>query len=41
MTFAGERSELIQWAQARGEAGLREYRARNNSASIDGIKAPG
>jgi hypothetical protein len=32
-----ERSELSQWLSKKGEAGLAEYRAKKNRASIDGL----
>ena len=37
--YAGERSNLIDWAANKGEEGLREYRNRKNSHSIDGLPA--
>lgn len=35
--YAGERSLLVDWAQKKGEAGLREYRQQKNRLSIDGL----
>lgn len=35
--YVGERSLLIDWAEKKGEAGLREYVQRKNRASIDGL----
>ncbi len=35
MTLDGERDRLLQWAERKGEAGLAEYRQRNNTSSID------
>jgi hypothetical protein len=35
--YAGERTTLVRWAEARGEAGLDEYRRRENSCSLDGL----
>lgn len=35
--YAGERSELLDWAQKKGEDGLREYRQQKNRISIDGL----
>jgi predicted pyridoxine 5'-phosphate oxidase superfamily flavin-nucleotide-binding protein len=37
MTYAGSRTELVDWAQKKGEDGLRKYRAEKNAASIDGL----
>ena len=34
-----ERSRLLEWAEKRGEEGLREYRRENNTRSIDGLRA--
>jgi hypothetical protein len=38
-TFAyeGERPSLINWAQAKGEEGLKAYRAEKNTKSLDGL----
>ncbi len=33
----GERSVLDRWAEAKGEEGLRAYRAEKNAVSIDGL----
>ncbi|MFP5230107.1 MAG: pyridoxamine 5'-phosphate oxidase family protein [Acidobacteriota bacterium] len=35
--FVEERPTLTRWAQAKGEAGLREYRQTKNTRSIDGL----
>ncbi|MBI5937044.1 MAG: pyridoxamine 5'-phosphate oxidase family protein [Betaproteobacteria bacterium] len=35
--YAGERSELLEWAEKKGAAGLREYRQQKNRLSIDGL----
>ena len=35
--FAGERDELVRWAEKKGEDGLRLYRAEKNRLSIDGL----
>lgn len=35
--YAGERGELLEWAEKKGEAGLREYRQQKNRLSIDGL----
>lgn len=39
MEFQGERPKLSQWAARKGDDGLREYRARHNRTSIDGLPA--
>ena len=36
--FKGERDELIQWAEKKGEAGIREYQTEKNAFSMDGKK---
>lgn len=38
MRFVGERDQLPAWAARKGEAGLAEYRAAKNAASIDGLQ---
>jgi hypothetical protein len=35
--YEGERSQLLEWAQRKGPAGLTQYRAENNRTSIDGL----
>jgi hypothetical protein len=35
--FAGDRDQLTKWAQAKGEAGLGEYRAAKNARSVEGL----
>ena len=35
--YQGERTQLLDWADRKGAAGLAEYRAANNQASIDGM----
>ena len=35
--FAGEREQLNDWAQRRGEAGIAEYWAKRNQRTIDGL----
>lgn len=35
--YVGERASLITWAEAKGEDGLRAYRAEKNVRSIDGL----
>ncbi len=39
MRYEGERSKLIEWAEAKGPDGLAAYRADKNAASIDGLPA--
>lgn len=33
----GERAQLLEWAEAKGDAGIRDYWAEKNSVSIDGL----
>ena len=35
--YAGERPTLRRWAEAKGEAGLEEYRRLKNAVSLDGF----
>lgn len=35
--YAGERSALLDWANGKGEEGLKTYRQEKNSRSIDGL----
>ncbi len=37
MELISQRKELIQWANKKGAEGIRQYRARNNRISIDGL----
>ncbi|HTD49565.1 MAG TPA: pyridoxamine 5'-phosphate oxidase family protein [Acidimicrobiia bacterium] len=37
MDLVGERERLLDWARAKGDDGLTEYRASKNALSIDGI----
>jgi hypothetical protein len=37
MEYQGERSTLIEWAERKGPAGVADYRAETNRASIDGL----
>ncbi len=39
MDFRAERPTLHQWAERKGDDGLREYWAEKNAASIDGLPA--
>jgi hypothetical protein len=36
-SYAGERDQLDQWANAKGESGLETYRKEKNRISIDGL----
>jgi pyridoxamine 5'-phosphate oxidase-like protein len=38
--YAGERDQLIEWATAKGPAGLEAYQRKNNVRSIDGLPTP-
>ncbi len=40
MEPVGQRDTLLRFADAKGEAGMREYRALYNAQSIDGLPAP-
>lgn len=35
--YEGERTQLTEWAERKGEAGVAKYRADNNRQSIDGL----
>lgn len=35
--YAGERDTLVEWATAKGEAGIQDYWLRKNQVSIDGL----
>lgn len=35
--YAGERDQLVQWAERKGVEGLSSYRRANNARSIDGL----
>ena len=35
--YEGERSQLVDWAERRGDEGLAKYRAERNRDSIDGL----
>ena len=37
MTLTEERDTLLRWAERKGAAGLRDYKAANNAVSIDGL----
>jgi hypothetical protein len=39
LSYDGERSRLLDWADSKGPDGLDEYRAEKNAASIDGLPA--
>ncbi len=38
--YVGQREVLVNWAQKKGEAGLREYHQQKNMVSIDGLPTP-
>jgi Pyridoxamine 5''-phosphate oxidase. len=38
--YEGERSLLIEWANKKGEDGLKEYRKNKNARSMDGYPTP-
>jgi hypothetical protein len=35
--YAGERRQLLDWADRKGEEGIRSYQEDNNALSIDGL----
>ena len=35
--YVGDRDQLAKWAEHKGPDGIREYRAKNNAESIDGL----
>ncbi len=37
MCYEGQRSELLQWAERKGEAGIRAYWLEKNRTSLDGL----
>ena len=39
MELVGERDRLVQWANAKGEAGIEQYWGSHNRTSIDGLPA--
>lgn len=39
LQYAQDRSQLQDWVRKKGSEGLKEYRARNNRTSIDGLPA--
>ena len=41
MEYRGQREDLVQWAEKKGEEGIADYHLRKNSVSIDGLPAPG
>jgi hypothetical protein len=41
MDQVGDRDRLLEWARAKGDDGLVEYRAGKNAASIDGLAGYG
>ena len=38
--YQGQRETLIDWADQKGDAGLKTYRRRKNAVSIDGLVPP-
>jgi hypothetical protein len=40
MEYAGERDQLIRWAETKGEDALETYRAQKNWCSIDSLPTP-
>ena len=40
MELVGQREDLIHWAEKKGAEGIRQYQAKNNRVSIDGLSAP-
>ncbi|WP_299528527.1 pyridoxamine 5'-phosphate oxidase family protein [Ulvibacterium sp.] len=36
MDYRQQRQELVEWAESQGEEGLRKYRERKNTTSLDG-----
>lgn len=38
--FQGERPQLVQWAERKGEEGIHAYWAANNRTSMDGVSIP-
>jgi hypothetical protein len=41
MDYVGQRTRLLEWAEARGPEGLADYRRTKNAQSIDGLPAFG
>ncbi|QDV09465.1 Pyridoxamine 5'-phosphate oxidase [Planctomycetes bacterium Poly30] len=39
MEYVKDRTTLVDWAEAKGESGVREYRKEKNTLSIDGLPA--
>ena len=37
--FEGDRTQLVAWAERKGEQGLREYQLRNNRSGLDALPA--
>ncbi len=40
LAYQGQRQELIQWAEKKGAAGVRDYHHAKNQVSIDGLPTP-
>lgn len=41
LEYHGERNDLVDWANKKGEDGLRQYHADKNHVSIDGLPTLG
>jgi len=39
-SYVGDRTQLTEWAEKKGEAGLVDYRSEKNVRSIDGLPTP-
>jgi hypothetical protein len=39
LTLAGQRDQLVHWAEHQGPSGLEVYREEKNARSIDGLPA--
>jgi len=40
MNYVGQRQTMIDWAEKKGEAGLRAYHQQKNLVSLDGLTTP-
>ncbi len=40
LDYAGQRSELLDWADRKGAAGVRTYQTEKNQQSLDGLPTP-
>jgi hypothetical protein len=41
MGYQGQRRQLVEWAEKKGQEGIKHYQLNNNRLSIDGLIAPG